>query len=252
MHAKVPSLARPVIQLAGPRESQPLWVESRKHLAQKIFSGSVLAHPVIVADTLYRLPSSSLPQVAFVGHSNAGKSSLINALVKREVAVASKVPGRTRHLFNFEIGGAISLVDLPGYGFAKGVDRKVVSDWDRLITGYFESADNLQRIVILLNGEGKGPILNHLDEDMLKKVLEVKMISSPQVMFVLTKVDTLNTWQLHDKVLATLTSMSDWQSKGLKLWPYLHTVSSLHTLGVSEIQTALCDAVTPLKDALES
>ena len=112
---QAPKLARPVVSLANAGNFTPLWVETRRELAKRVFAGPVLAHPVIVADTLHRLPFSSIPQVAFIGHSNAGKSSLINALVQKEIAIASKVPGRTRHLFTFEISATLALVDLPGY-----------------------------------------------------------------------------------------------------------------------------------------
>jgi GTP-binding protein len=229
-------MARPVVSLRKPLET--VLFSSRFEVARKLFSGKILAHPVIVAQTLSKLPASSIPRIAVVGMSNAGKSSLINSLVGREIAIASKTAGRTRHLFTFEIGGELALVDLPGYGFAKLKDSRVKESWKELIRGFFERADNLKRIVLLLDvNQGLGED----DLKFLEDLLATRMMSSPQVMFVLTKVDSVNQFTLHDKVLETLNAMSEWENKGLAVWPYLHSISALHNLGLDELQAVICD-----------
>ena len=99
----------------------------------------IRAHPVLVHSSLHNLPNMGIPQICFVGRSNAGKSSLINSLVfNREIARASATPGRTRHLFTFDIGpDQFSLVDLPGYGFAKLKEDsvKLRQDWILMMKG---------------------------------------------------------------------------------------------------------------------
>ncbi len=82
------------------------------------------------------LPPQSLPEVAFVGRSNVGKSSLINALTGRKtLARVSQTPGRTRELNFFNLGGKLMLVDLPGYGYAKA-SKTMAMEWQALIFAY--------------------------------------------------------------------------------------------------------------------
>ena len=89
-------------------------------------------------------PASDLPEVAFAGRSNVGKSSLINVLVNRKALVrTSSTPGRTQLLNFFDINGTFSLVDLPGYGFAK-VPLAVKKDWGAMVHTFLERRHNLR------------------------------------------------------------------------------------------------------------
>jgi len=96
-------------------------------------------------------PETSLPEVAFSGRSNVGKSSLINALVRRKaLARVSKTPGRTREIHFFGINDAFTLVDLPGYGYAK-ISKERQAEWQPLIEGYLRGAPALRGVVQLLD-----------------------------------------------------------------------------------------------------
>lgn len=96
-------------------------------------------------------PETTLPEVAFSGRSNVGKSSLINALVRRKaLARVSKTPGRTREIHFFGINDAFTLVDLPGYGYAK-ISKERQAEWRPLIEGYLRGAPALRGVVQLLD-----------------------------------------------------------------------------------------------------
>ncbi len=96
-------------------------------------------------------PEGDLPEVAFAGRSNVGKSSLINALVGRKSLVkVSGTPGRTQLVNFFEVNNALSLVDLPGYGFAK-VPEPVRRKWGKMIEGYFASRGTLRAVVVIMD-----------------------------------------------------------------------------------------------------
>ena len=101
------------------------------------------------ADAIKRLPDFKLPQIAFVGKSNVGKSSLINMICNRKtLARVSHTPGRTQQINFFDVGGYFSLVDLPGYGYAK-VSGHTRKNWEQLITYYlFNKRPNLINLLI--------------------------------------------------------------------------------------------------------
>ena len=118
---------------------------------------------VTSATRVAQLPASSA-EVAFVGRSNVGKSALINAIANtKQLARVSNTPGRTQLINMFELEGGGTLVDLPGYGFAKVPDR-IRRDWPEMIEGYLLERDPLAQVFVLVDG-AIGP--TPLDEQML-------------------------------------------------------------------------------------
>lgn len=100
---------------------------------------------------LRQLPEPHLPEIAFAGRSNVGKSSLMNRLVKRKNLVKiSARPGKTQSLNYFVLEDGLYLVDLPGYGFAK-VSKKMQAAWQTLITGYLETRESLRCVVVIVD-----------------------------------------------------------------------------------------------------
>ena len=106
---------------------------------------------VYAAQRLDQLPPASGPEVAFAGRSNAGKSSLLNALTgRRALARVSAEPGRTRQLNFFNLGGRLILVDMPGYGYARA-GKAVKQDWQGLMFDYLRGRAPLRRVMLLLD-----------------------------------------------------------------------------------------------------
>ncbi len=133
----------------------------------------------------YHYPDDLLPEVAFVGRSNVGKSSLINTLVNRKrLARTSNTPGRTQLVNFFVINEALSFVDLPGYGYAK-VPISVKRGWSAMVEGYLEGRENLRLVVMILDirREPSG------NDDMLAQWLRDNNI---EIAFVLTKTDKIS------------------------------------------------------------
>jgi GTP-binding protein len=129
-------------------------------------------------------PPARLPELAVVGRSNVGKSSLINALVDQDgLARTSRTPGRTRLLNWFEVDGRFHLVDLPGYGYA-AVDRDMRAGWQPLIEEYLSKRDALAGVLLLIDVR-RGPEDEELD---FVPWLEAKKIP---VVVALTKADKL-------------------------------------------------------------
>lgn len=108
---------------------------------------------------LENLPTESLPEIAFFGRSNVGKSSLLNAITnKNKLAYTSKNPGRTRELNFFSISNnskaLINIVDMPGYGYAKA-PKKEIEKWTKLSDLYLKSRNNLRRVFLLIDSRRK-------------------------------------------------------------------------------------------------
>ncbi|HEU4565142.1 MAG TPA: ribosome biogenesis GTP-binding protein YihA/YsxC [Gemmatimonadaceae bacterium] len=129
-------------------------------------------------------PPADLPEVAFSGRSNVGKSSLLNRLVKRKaLARVSQTPGKTREINFFRVNDAFTLVDLPGYGYAR-VSKEMRSAWRPLIEGYLRGSAELRGVVQLIDAR-HSPTVDDLQ--MLDFLAE---IGAPTIV-VLTKMDKL-------------------------------------------------------------
>lgn len=103
------------------------------------------------AQRLDQLPPTGLPEIAFCGRSNVGKSSLVNALTgQKALARVSHTPGRTRQLNFFDLAGRLTLVDMPGYGYAQA-SKSVKADWQGLMFDFLRGRPTLRRVFLLLD-----------------------------------------------------------------------------------------------------
>ncbi len=156
---------------------------------------------VMGAAQIEQLPDTALPEVAFAGRSNVGKSSLINALVNRkDLARASNEPGRTREVNLFDVDGRLRLADLPGYGFAK-VARTTARKFQNLGRAYLRGRPNLKRAYLLIDARHglKPPDLEAMD------ALDQAAVS---YQIVLTKADKLKAGELETVVARTLAAIA--------------------------------------------
>jgi len=186
------------------------------------------------APALEFLPDPDVPEIAFAGRSNVGKSSLLNALTGRKsIARTSVTPGRTQELNFFEVGDptALRLVDMPGYGFAKAPLR-VVEEWRRLIRDYLRGRQVLKRTLLLIDTRhGVKPV----DVEMMKMLDEAAV----SYRLVLTKSDKVKASDL----ATTLASVEVEARKHSAAYPQIHVTSSEYKLGIEELRAAvLADA----------
>ena len=129
-----------------------------------------------------QLPTLGLPEVAFAGRSNVGKSSLVNALTaRRTLARVSSTPGRTRQINFFDLGGRLMLVDLPGYGYAKAAKGEIKA-WTGLVRSFLRGRGGLRRVCLLIDSR-HGP--KPADEDVMALLDEAAVVFQ----VVLTKCD---------------------------------------------------------------
>lgn len=162
-------------------EQQSLTPEQIQH-ANWLFAGD--CQFVAGAATEAQIPALPLPEIAFVGRSNVGKSSLINALTGRKtLARVSGTPGCTRQINFFSLREKLMLVDLPGYGYAK-VSRSEVSGWSRMILNYLRGRKNLHRIFLLIDSRR-----GLLEKD--EKLMDILDEAAISYQAVLTKSDKL-------------------------------------------------------------
>ncbi|MBV9758582.1 MAG: YihA family ribosome biogenesis GTP-binding protein, partial [Alphaproteobacteria bacterium] len=137
---------------------------------------------VHAAQRLDQLPPPELPELAFAGRSNVGKSSLVNALTgRRTLARTSGQPGRTRQLNFFALGGRLMLVDMPGYGYAQAA-KSLKADWQGMMFDYLRGRPNLARVLLLLDAR-----IEVKPSDIA--VMELLDLAAVSYQLVLTKAD---------------------------------------------------------------
>jgi GTP-binding protein len=143
-------------------------------------------------------PETTLPEVAFAGRSNVGKSSLINTLLRRSKAArVSNTPGRTREINFFKVNEQFVLVDLPGYGYAR-VSKDRRAEWKPMIEGYLQGSANLRGIVQLLD------VRHDPTNDDLQMLDFLATVGVP-TMVVMTKTDKLSKSQAAERI-TTITA----------------------------------------------
>jgi len=177
---------------------------------------------------LETIPAATLPEVAFAGRSNVGKSSLINGLTGRNtLARTSNTPGRTQQLNFFDLGQRLVLVDMPGYGYAKAPKTQIAA-WNGLVNDFLRGRSTLRRVCVLIDARHG---LKDIDEPIMK------MLDSSAVSYqiILTKADKVRPNELAARkreiaaVLATHTAAH----------PIIHATSSEDGTGIAVLRAAL-------------
>jgi GTP-binding protein len=200
-------------------------------LARKLFSGPVSF--LKSAPQLKFLPDPTLPEIAFAGRSNVGKSSLLNRLTNRSsLARTSNTPGRTQELNIFEVGdpARLRLVDMPGYGFAKA-PRDLARKWRYLVNDYLRGRQVLKRTLLLID-------CRHGFKEVDREVM--KMLDSAAVSYriVLTKADKVKA--------SALAEVERLTGEEARLHPAAHpeiiTTSSDTGLGMDQLRAAVIEA----------
>jgi GTP-binding protein len=213
---------------SGPRDASDAAIEAARHLfAQDCTFVRGVA-------SLDGLPDPNLPEVAFAGRSNVGKSSLLNSLTGRKtLARTSNTPGRTRELNFFNLAGRLMLVDLPGYGYARA-SKTDIARWNETLRSYLRGRPNLQRLCLLVDARHG---VKAGDEEMMT------MLDTSAVVYrvVLTKMDKLSATeqeQVTAKVAAALKSHP-------AALPELITTSARKNSGIAELRADLATLANP-------
>jgi GTP-binding protein len=185
---------------------------------------------VAAAAELSRLPPATLPEIAFLGRSNVGKSSLINALTGRNtLARTSNTPGRTRQLNFFDLGGRLLLVDMPGYGYAEA-PKTEIARWTELIDLYLKGRQSLRRLILLVDSRHG---VKENDLEMMKRL--DKAAVSYQLVF--TKIDKLGASERGKRVTETETLLA----KRPAAHPSVVITSSETGAGIPELRAVLAE-----------
>ena len=201
--------------------------------ARKLFAGPI--EFLKSAQELQFLPNPEVPEIAFAGRSNVGKSSLLNALTNRNgLARTSNTPGRTQELNFFDVGKPpqIRLVDMPGYGFAEA-PKDLVKRWRVLMNDYLRGRAILKRALVLVDSRHG---LKDVDREMMRMLDEAAV----SYHIVLTKGDKVKPSALGAIYEATMVEAA----KHPAAHPAIFTTSSETGSGIAELRTAILDAAT--------
>jgi GTP-binding protein len=183
---------------------------------------------VMGASAMTGLPPADLPEVAFAGRSNVGKSSLINGLVgQKHLARASNEPGRTRELNFFLLDDRLRLVDLPGYGFAK-VSRSTADKFQNLGRAYLRGRPNLKRVYLLIDAR-------HGLKSVDTEALDALDLSAVSYQVVLTKADKIKPHEAEKLLEATAKAIV----KRPAAFPRVLATSSEKGTGLPELRAEI-------------
>ncbi len=200
--------------------------------ARKLFLGTCEFHAG--AATLSAIPPARLPEIALAGRSNVGKSSLINALVGRgRTARVSRHPGRTQQINFFGLSNRLSLVDMPGYGYA-AVSKKTKATWSDLIVGYLKGRATLRRALVLVDSR-------HGIKDSDRALFDLLDEAAVGYQIVLTKCDELGAAGLAQRVGEVSAEIS----KHVAAHPVVMPTSAEKDIGIAELRTELAALARP-------
>lgn len=175
------------------------------------------------------LPINKITEFAFIGRSNVGKSSLINAITNSKIAVVSKTPGRTKQINFFQVGDSLTIVDMPGYGYAKA-GKQEVQNWNALIFKYLLNRVNLKRVFLLIDSR-------HLIKSNDEEMMDILDKSGILYQIILTKVDEVNPKELELK----LKSLTEVFKKHPALFDEVLYASSQNNIGIEELRNLIYD-----------
>ena len=207
--------------------------EQKLHeFSRKLFAEKCLFFAA--ATSIEHLPSPDLPEIAFAGRSNVGKSSLINALTRRKsLARTSRTPGRTQQLNFFNLGDCATLVDMPGYGYARASKSRIKS-WTDLMHDYLKGRVTLCRLCLLIDSR-QG--IKASDEALMNELDQAAVVYQ----LVLTKADKVS-----KTVLSNISrNFEPMRKKHPASHPEIIATSSRTDLGIMELRTSLSVLVAP-------
>ncbi len=200
--------------------------------ARKTFAGPIAF--LKSAPTLEFLPDPDVPEVAFAGRSNVGKSSLLNALTGRKsLARTSVTPGRTQELNFFDVGDplAFRLVDMPGYGFAKA-PKDMVRKWRFMVNDFLRGRQELKRALVLIDSR-------HGIKEVDREILEMLDKAAVSYRLILTKADKIKATDL----ASVIESTSEEARKRPAAHPDIIATSAEGGLGIAELRAAVIEAI---------
>jgi GTP-binding protein len=220
--------APPGRRLTAPAETVPPRAADADlvEAARRLFAGK--AHFVAGAAEPAALPAETLPEIAFAGRSNVGKSSLVNALTgRRMLARTSNTPGRTRQINFFDLAGRLMLVDLPGYGYAEA-SKSDVKRWTGLVRHYLRTRGALRRVCLLVDArhgikDSDGPLMRMLDE------------AGVSYQIALTKTDKLGAGELARNAELIAAELAGHAAA----YPEIHLTSAVDRFGIGSLRATL-------------